>query len=453
MTPFMSQFLSVIIVALISAPFLGIFVFSFMSEAARSTRSRDLKTFAQMKRALRRGSKNDLSDSRRSAAVFAMKNFAEEGADAAQRDSIADTMRDEILGLLHKTDNHSANDVWRMLETLAATAPSWEADVLEKVSRSRLEGWVRGRSLDRLVRLRSHTALGFLLELMDDPQVASYAAAEVARLGRRAATPEVLARLERVFVESEQNSWAPSAAAKALIALGQAANPVLTKHLDRFDPWTAFAVRLKAAEYDAAMLIERLFAAGIVGDDRRKLVKQATVTKMQKALNRGDGFKAVTAFLQRMRAIYIFDTEWDPVPDYYELLYQLARLGAPRVTIGDVELRMDGEACREVTCDVLGQAARFSPQFMGDWTDLSAVLTGLNAALAAAGRSERFANLLTGDQNACVIIGDDDGLASLVETFGLPVDANGNAAIAIGVAAEHHTAAQLEAAGFRTTRG
>jgi hypothetical protein len=235
-----------------------------------------------------------------------------------------------------------------------------------------------------------------------------------------------------------QNVGAPSAAARALISLGQAANPVLVEHLERFDPWTAFAVRVKAAGIGATALIERLFAAGVVGDDRRKLMKPSIIAKMQKALNGGDGFKALVAFLQRMHAIHIFDTEWNPVSEYDVLLRDLSGMGAPRVTITDIDVQMAGEACHEVNCTVVDQPARFIPKFMGEWTDLQSVLTGLNAALEAAGRYERFAALLSGDTNACVIVAHDAGLASLAETLGLPLDAHANTPIAIGMAAENH---------------
>jgi len=83
------------------------------------------------------------------------------------------------------------------------------------------------------------------------------------------------------------------------------------------------------------------------------------------------------------------------------------------------------------------------------------MLGGLNKALAEAGRPERFANLQSGGQDACVIVGTAEGLAELVETLGLPLDDNANAPIAIGIAAEDHMAAQIQAEhpGATITRG
>ncbi len=39
--------------------------------------------------------------------------------------------------------------------------------------------------------------------------------------------------------------------------------------MDNFDPWTRFIVRVKAAGMNAPALTARLFAVGIVGEDRR----------------------------------------------------------------------------------------------------------------------------------------------------------------------------------------
>jgi hypothetical protein len=133
------------------------------------------------------------------------------------------------------------------------------------------------------------------------------------------------------------------------------------------------------------------------------------------------------------------------VPDYRELLNRLSKIGSSQLRITDIDVQLDGEMCREVNCKIAGHPARFNPEFMGDWTDLEAVLKGLNSGLAAAGRSERFASLFTGDQTACVIIGRADGLSSLAETLGLPLDSNANAGVAIGIAAENHAAEQIKA--------
>jgi hypothetical protein len=380
-----------------------------------------LKTFARMRRAFLAGSKTDIGDHRFGSAVFAMRELAKQTADAAQREEIAILTRNGIAEMMHKDDNGTANNVQSMLETLAAAAPAWEADFLEEVARSKVEGWSRGVAIRRIADLRGVASLDLLMALADDPPVANEVARAVASIGAAAATPRVVAQLKRMLGETE-NRWAPSEAARALVAIGHATDPDLATHTDNFDVWTRFAVRVKAAGINAQALTARLFAAGIVGEDRRALMESEMLADMQKALDAGDGFNAVVDLLEQVQSVYAFDTEWNPEPEYDVLLEELSAVSSPRLPIILVPEDVPNEEGSEVCCRVAGHPARFTPKFMGKWIDLDAVLGGLNKALGDAGRPERFADLLSGGQGACVIVGTAGGLAELVETIGLPLD-------------------------------
>lgn len=396
----------------------------------------DLKTFSQMKWAFHIGGKEDTC---RRSAIHAMRNFAVKGADPSQLEMIAAMMRNAITKELKKSDNLAANRVYQMLETLAAAAPAWEADFLARVARSKLEGWARGAAIQRLAQLRGPDSLEFILMLADDPLVAKEAAEAIGSLGPVAATPAAISRLQRMLGET-QNHWAPAAAARALIALNHANDPNLSD-MDKFDPWTRFALRVKVAGLDAAALVEQLFAAGVIGEDRRQSIKPSKIVEMQKALDVGAGFEAVESFLEHVRSVYPFDTEWNPEPEYNVLLAELSQISSPRLPIAEIVVQQGGE----VRCKVAGRPARFNPVYRGDWTDLEAVLSGLNDALAAAGLPERFANLTSGGQDAYVIVGAADGLANLVETLGLPLDEDANVTIAAGIAAEDVAVEQIKA--------
>jgi hypothetical protein len=402
-----------------------------------------LKTFKQMKTAFRKGKKTH--DNRRVAAIYALRDFAKQGATADQREEIANIVRGGIEEYMHSPSHRMDSEVWCMLETLAAAAPEWEASFLEEVIRSEVSS--RDRAISRLVQLRGPDCLEFLVKAADDAGVANYVADAIPKLGAAAAKPFVIQRLRTMLGET-QNTWAPSAAARALIALGHAADPALASRVEKFDPWTRFAFRAKIANIDAPALIEKLFSAGIVGEARRHLLNSKIIRKMQKALDAGLGFEVIELFLKKLRSVYAFDTEWDPEPDYCELLTELSQVASPRIAIAGIEaIRGD------VSCQVAGHPARFSPTYMGDWTDLRAVLNGLNAALEQAGRPERFANLHSGDQWAFVILGAGSGLASMVETLGFPLEADANAPVAIGMAFEGHVADLLEQEGWEVERG
>jgi hypothetical protein len=134
------------------------------------------------------------------------------------------------------------------------------------------------------------------------------------------------------------------------------------------------------------------------------------------------------------------------------LLTELSEVSSSRLPIGDIAAP---EGVGEVSCTIAGHPVRFNPRHLGDWTDLEAMLGGLNKALADAGRPERFANIHSGGQDACVIVGTAEGLAALVETLGLPLDVDANATVAVGIAAEDDAAARIQAEhpGAKISRG
>ena len=289
---------------------------------------RDLKTFKQMKSAFRRG-KNRPGNARVSA-IYAMKDYAAKSTDAAGREEIAGLMRGGIAEYMRAPSFRMDSEVWCMLETLAAAAPEWEAGFLEEVIGS--EVTARNRAIDRLVELRGTGCLEFLTGAAGRAEIAPNIADAIATLGRAAAKPFVIDAL-RAMLGDTQNPLTPPAAARALIALGLSSDPAIAQQAEKFDPWTAFAYRAKIAGLDAPALAEKLFSSGIVGEDRRHLVTFQSIREMQEALDRGLGFEAVEQFLEKLRSVYSFDTEWDPEPDYCALLAELSEVSAPRVAI------------------------------------------------------------------------------------------------------------------------
>ena len=240
----------------------------------------DFKTFFQMKWAFRIG-----MDDGRYWSVLAMERFAKSGASQAERESIAMMMRGRIAKKMKKADIVTVNRVCRMLETLAAAAPGWEADFLVKVARSKAHAMTRGAAIRRIVKLRRVGSLDLLMTLADDPQVAADVAGAIASIGSAAATHGVIARLKQMLGESQlRGGWGPSEAARALIAIGQATDPDLVTHIHEFDIWTRFVVRVKCAGLDASTLTALLFRAGIVGEDRRPMIKGSMLAKMEKAI-------------------------------------------------------------------------------------------------------------------------------------------------------------------------
>lgn len=409
----------VLLLSFISIP-LVVTLYYYMYENRRNTLPRDLKTFKKMKAAFRSGSLSDWGDRRRDSATFAMREFARNGATSEEREEIARLTSDAIAKIMSQTDNRTANLVSNFLETLAASKPSWEGEFLEKVISSKIEGWVRGKAIQRLARIRGRNSLEFLLEQLSNVEIAEYAAAAVAKLGKSVATQEVIGRLRGV-IEETTDDWAPSAAAQALVALGHSTDPTLALHTDKLLPWTSFVIKVHIAGLDAEGLIERFAAAGVVDSKGLGKLKAATLKKVQKLLDSGDGFCAVEQILRPMRAAYIFDVEWDPVPDYNKLLIQLSKILPNNLKITEIVPTMERGVFRSIECKIAGHPARIDPKYDGDWTDIDAVLMSLNSALDQSMNAERFACLDSGSQIAYVVVAHAERLANLVATLGLPV--------------------------------
>jgi hypothetical protein len=72
-----------------------------------------------------------------------------------------DHRRDDarLAKIMHEPDNHPANEVSRMLGALAAAAPLWEAEFLERVAHLKVEGWSRGIAIRRLALLRGSASI------------------------------------------------------------------------------------------------------------------------------------------------------------------------------------------------------------------------------------------------------------------------------------------------------
>lgn len=415
----LDYFFPIILYAFICIP-LGGFLYFCIYDNRRNTLPKDLKTFKMMKAAFLSGSPSDWGDRRRHSATFAMREFARNGATSEEQEEIARLISNAIAQIMNRTDNMTANDVSNLLETLAASNPTWETEFLEKVISSKIEPWARGRAIQRLVRIRGRNSLDFLLLIMNNMEISEYAAKAVAKLGKSVATPEVIARL-RGMLDETTDDWAPSAAAQALVALGHSTDPTLALHADKLLPWTNFVIKVHIAGLDAEGLIERFAAAGVVDSKGLGKLKAATLKKVQKLLDSGDGFCAVEQFLRPMRAAYIFDVEWDPSPDYNELLIQLSKILPDNLKITEIASTIERGVFRSIECKIAGHPACIVPKYDGDWTDIDAVLMGLNSALGQSMNSERFACLDSGSQIAYVIVANAERLANLVAALGLPV--------------------------------
>lgn len=394
-------------------------VYFLIRRPRKDTRPQDLTSFASLKKAFNSGSLTDWRDSHVTSAISVMEQFAADSASLEQREEIANLVRQKIELLMTRSDNHSDNLVYRLLKPLSAAAPPWETDLLERITKSCLGSLARGDAVKRLVKICGAACLDLLLELAGDPAIAPSVAEAIGRASRKETRPEVPTTL-LTMLNDRRNSRTPSAAARALISLGLYTNPAIAEHLNEFDPWTAFAFRVKASGMDARSVIDRLLAARVVDAHHAKLVKPAVINKLQKALDAGDGFGGIHSVLHSTRSACIFETKSGGAPDYGQVLSDLSKAFSRRLLISEIEPPFYDENCREITCKVDGLQTRLNPKPIGKYVDLETVLNGINASLAAAGQDERFVSLR--DDGACVIFGNGRAILELVDNLGLPLD-------------------------------
>jgi hypothetical protein len=349
-------------------------------------------------------------------AAVRLRELAE--SDPALREDIAQFARKAISPLLTGGENRPINELDQLLRVLETAQPAWEAQFLESVASSQAERWVRTRALERIAELRGADALTILLQSLDDPKLAASAARVIASLGPSAATPQTADRLRRLISDTLDRITA-SNAAQALIAIGHGKDPVFATDSAKILQWTQFAISLKASDIDADGLVELLFTTGLIGEDRRGEIGDESLA-LRYAVDREGAFSAMVAFLVETRSAANFDAESATVPpDYNDLIAELTEIASPRLDITDAVF---DESQMTLTLQLFGRTVTIVPKFMGDWFDVEAVLAGLNEAIIAAGRSERFVDLTTGGQDACVVLGDAEGIDRPINDFHLPVE-------------------------------
>jgi hypothetical protein len=332
---------------------------------------------------------------------------------STERDELATLMRraiDDVVGGHIPSEDEACIEV---LDTIAAVSPTWEENLLEGVASASIEPRVRGHALKRIAHLRGISALPLIMLFFADAAMSPHVTAALRRLGRAAATPDVLQYLRRLLAETT-DTWAASGAAGVLIGFGKADDPALIGHLEKLPAWTRFAVRAKAAGLDAPDLIERFCTAGIIDETRRAKISPSMVNWMRRRLNEGDGFGAVVTLLERLKAVWSFDGEQGEPPVYGTLLQELRKTW-PEWPLTDPVIRMDPsdlDFCHQVSLKISDLPVTFFPKKMDDWVDVNGMIAAFNQAFETHDQSNRFGVLL-GDLNH-VVMYDVSGIQPLL---------------------------------------
>lgn len=126
-----------------------------------------------------------------------------------------------------------------------------------------------------------------------------------------------------------------------------------------------------------------------------------------------------TSMLAVAGHVYAFDAETDQFPNEHDaLLRKLAPLVQPALadTVFEEQFPDAEDGPYRLIAYLDGKRYQMQARNLGDWYDVDAVLLLLNTILADRGRSERFANLHTGDQVALVVGGPQTAITSAFES-------------------------------------
>ena len=108
--------------------------------------------------------------------------------------------------------------------------------------------------------------------------------------------------------------------------------------------------------------------------------------------------------------------------------------------------RKDGEYY-DVAFEHRGKWYRFSAENLGDWYDVDAVMDAANRALADAGVRERFHSIVTGGQDALLVLAKPESLEAAARELKVPTEQNAESARELGKAFEVQFLERLGAEG------
>jgi hypothetical protein len=97
--------------------------------------------------------------------------------------------------------------------------------------------------------------------------------------------------------------------------------------------------------------------------------------------------------------------------------------------------RKDGEYY-DVAFEHRGKWYRFGAENLGDWYDVDAVMDAANRALEDAGVLERFHSIVTGGQDALLVLATSESLEAAARELSLPTEQNAESARELGKAFE-----------------
>ena len=355
-------------------------------------------------------------------AVNSLRGFAL-NKDQHVREQVAALVRRELGRLYDHADNDTANEAFNLMRVLERLVPDWERDVLREILASKMAAWVKASAAERLALTEeASVAEQHVLAWLDHPELADYAPEIVCKLGAKANTPAIAARL-RAELASGVTGKRFEKLLDAFVAIRAVDDADLRCFLDRVDGWRRFDFTLRSKHITADAMLKLLDRAELIPMARSEIRAQF-VEKWWNA----DRFGTIVELLAGGGRFHVFDCEDANVPpDYPSLVGELAALSDGEILAGRVAMSVKEPAEVQLRIDADSREALLTLQYQGDWIDVDGLLSGLNRLLAKIKSPRRFYVLQAAGQWVMVVLAQAEAMSLLVSDYAFPIGDPGEA--------------------------
>jgi hypothetical protein len=336
--------------------------------------------------------------------------------DAALRRDVADFICASMERLAEQPGYEAANHVWNLVKLLEDLDPARYAPMLEFMTTSKIEPWMRAAAGERLAELQSDAPPNWetVVAGLEDSRRVDWALKTIASHPAPVGSPALADRLFALFTERQWNDR-NTAIATALVATGLWNDARLDAVLPSLDEWRQFDLRSRRLGFDGEALLARLQAAGVaVGASERDAFLDEW-----RGPDRGQALLGVLSASGRLQAFDCEDVE--SPPRYADMIASLSELTADAYRWGEVAFAAapEGELALEVRADDVTEVIPLRD--FGSWYDLDGLLAGLNRLLVRLGSTLQYYLVTTPGQVGVALLAQASVAPSLATEFGAPL--------------------------------
>jgi hypothetical protein len=261
-----------------------------------------------------------------------------------------------------------------------------------------------------------------IIGLLGDRETQAQAARALGRLLAGTGDEAALRALAAAAAEPDAPPHRLAAIGRALLEIGgDRVKAQAAALLARLELPAQASLRWRIEGITPESAVDRLRSLGIAGE--------VSLDRVRRDLGEEtDGLFLLYAALEEAGVLTRFDTETGTIPVRHDELISEFAEGSrggfrPEALLEESHQDDDGEVDGPYTVQFVFEERlfRFTAENFGDWYDVAAVVSAINAAHAETGRRGRFIGLDTGGQDAAFLFGDPEVIAAAARELHLPL--------------------------------